>query len=107
VKRQGASDLEHNQTVCHHIVLRVWFGGLALGQKRRLACAMGNSMQGHSPDDDLIAAEREFISAPPPHTFDAAIEAQIAAQRARNASAISRAQQKFSRERRAARRLSK
>ena len=64
-------------------------------------------MQGHSPDDDLIAAEREFISAPPPHASDAAIEAQIAAQRARNASAIARAQQKFSRERRAPRRLSK
>jgi hypothetical protein len=88
------------------IVSRSWSCGLALDRKRRLACAMANSMQGDAPDD-LIAAEPELVSAPPAHTFDAAIEAQMVAQRTRNASAIARAQQKVSRERRAPRRLPK
>jgi hypothetical protein len=105
-KRHGAWDVEHNQTAAIGFASRPNFFDLAFDRKRRLACAMENSIQVHAPYD-IIVSESERTIAPPPHMSDASIEAQISAQRTRNASAIARAQQKVLRERQTPRRLRK
>jgi hypothetical protein len=59
---------------------------------------MENTMQGRTPDDHA-AIKPEVAASPSMKTYRAAFEEQALAQRARNASAIVRAQQKVARER--------
>ena len=59
---------------------------------------MENTTQGRTPDDHA-AIKPETAASPSMQTYRAAFEEQALAQRARNASAIVRAQQKVARER--------
>ena len=71
---------------------------LDLNSMRRVGCHMENTMQGRTPDDHA-AIKPEVAASPSIQTYRAAFAEQALAQRARNASAIVRAQQKVARAR--------
>lgn len=71
---------------------------LDLSRMRRVGCRMENTTQGRTPDDHA-AIKPEAAASSSMQTYRAAFEEQALAQRARNASAIVRAQQKVARER--------